>query len=136
MSFRDVEIQGFDKNDIKRYAGSDYVEVPFILSYEPPEAWKESFLDEGPYFGDAFYEVEIVGDRVIFLCKRDWQAISKDGECWNTVAKYIELANQNCRKKADQLQRERDREEEARLQEEERQKEFDKWKRSGPDFRP
>jgi len=125
MTFRDIEILDFDANGIEQVADHEnMVHVPYILSNKPPEEWTQCFLSKA-----AYRKARIVGDRVIYLCRKDKAAINRNGECWNIVAKYIEYANRHYREIDAQQQQRRVREEEARRHEEEKNIKFEEWKR-------
>jgi hypothetical protein len=126
MPFRDTEILDFDSNGIERIADDENrAHVPYILSNEPSELWRRCFLSK-----TADGEARIIGGRVIYLCRKDKAAINRDGECWNTVAKYAEYANRRYREIYAKRRKGESREEEARWQADPATREFEEWTRN------
>ncbi len=126
MTFIDLEILDFDANGIERIADDESrVHVPYILSNEPPELWRRCFLSK-----TADGEARIIGGRVIYLCRKDKTAINRNGECWNTVAKYAEYANRRYREIYAKRRKGESREAEARWQADPAAREFEEWKRN------
>ncbi|MGZ4926661.1 MAG: hypothetical protein ACXV4B_09475 [Halobacteriota archaeon] len=140
MSFVDIVLGGIDFENVERTA-RDTVLVPYVLSDRPTREWVQYFLaringqlfsSQGPVKFTADLprsRTEIVDNKVIFECAKDKKRIKEPGDCWDIVAAHVEAANEQCRKLDEQKSQQRELDEIARQNEEQRSKEFEEFKR-------
>jgi len=138
ITFKDIYIVDFDIENVTQ-TNKGTVIVPYNLSVEPPNEWKEIFLESINWERGhpvrwsvedlPFKTTKIIGKQVMFECRQTPKDIKKDGICWEIVADHIVDANERYREFEEGQMQEKARIDVQQQEEEQGHREFGDFKR-------